>query len=202
MPANLIVALVFIVWDIYFTFLGIWSFNADYLIGSGNYLSSFPYLPLEEILFFVCIPYSCIFTYFVFKRYFSENHFFKEFYDLIILSLIILMFLTAVLNYHKMYTFYTSFLLFITLLYVKTKKINISLNIMAYLSIVPFFFLSNGVLTGSFIESAIVDYNPNHNLGIRMFTIPIEDIFYGFLLILWNGLLYDYIKSRRYLFAK
>ena len=45
------------------------------------------------------------------------------------------------------------------------------------------FFIVNGLLTGSFIIDEIVWYNNNHNLGLRIGTIPIEDIFYGFSLL-------------------
>ncbi len=45
-------------WDIIFTRLGVWGFNQDYLIGP-----SFLDLPLEEWLFFICIPYAFMFLY-------------------------------------------------------------------------------------------------------------------------------------------
>ena len=48
------------------------------------------------------------------------------------------------------------------------------------------FIIVNGILTGSWIEAPIVSYNPAENMGIRLLTIPIEDIFYGFEMILLN----------------
>ena len=38
----------------------------------------------------------------------------------------------------------------------------------------------NGILTGSYIENQVVWYDNTENLGIRLFTIPLEDIFYAF----------------------
>jgi lycopene cyclase domain-containing protein len=48
------------------------------------------------------------------------------------------------------------------------------------------FVIVNGILTGSWIEAPIVSYNPAENMGIRLLTIPVEDIFYGFEMILLN----------------
>src|SRR5690606_13050210 len=50
------------------------------------------------------------------------------------------------------------------------------------------FFPVNWVLTGTGLDSPIVNYKPGDSLGIRMLTIPVEDAVYGhtqFLLILY-----------------
>ena len=190
LQANLIVALLFIIHDIYFTSLGVWGFNQDYLI---SFLDIFN-LPIEEVLFFICIPYACVFTYFVFTKYVPENLFHIIFYQFILNFLILLTLFSSIINYNYLYTFYTSIFLFLILIFVKLKKLDIRKIMLAYTAIIPFFFLSNGLLTGSFIESPIVFYDNNENLDIRMFTIPVEDLFYGFLLILSNCLLFDYFK--------
>jgi len=188
--ANLIVAFLFIIHDIYFTSLGVWEFNPDYLI---NFLNVYN-LPFEEVLFFICIPYSCVFTYFVFTKYVPDNLFNVTFYRFVLDFLIILTLFSSINNFEYIYTFYTSIFLFLLLIFVKIKRLDIRKIMLSYIAIIPFFFLSNGILTGSFIESPIVKYDDNENLYIRMFTIPIEDIFYGFLLISSNCLLFDYFK--------
>ena len=59
----LVSAIPFILWDIYFTYLGVWGFNPEH--HSGILVIN---LPLGEILFFLIIPFCCLFTYFVLKK--------------------------------------------------------------------------------------------------------------------------------------
>jgi lycopene cyclase domain-containing protein len=58
------------------------------------------------------------------------------------------------------------------------------------------FFIVNGVLTGSWIESQVVWYNNAENLGIRMGTIPVEDSIYAYSMILMNLFFFEYFTQK------
>ena len=59
---------IFIPWDVIFTVNGIWGFNQkNYFLGS-----KFSIFLLEEWLFFICIPFACVFTLCPFAVY-SKN---------------------------------------------------------------------------------------------------------------------------------
>src|SRR5690606_30654884 len=58
------------------------------------------------------------------------------------------------------------------------------------------FFPVNGVLTGSGLESPIVNYNPEEILNIRMLTIPVEDAVYGYAQFLLNIYFFKVFSGR------
>jgi lycopene cyclase domain-containing protein len=64
-----------------------------------------------------------------------------------------------------------------------------------YLFLLIPFFIVNGILTGTGLEAPIVWYNNQENLGVRLLTIPIEDTFYGFELIVLNVFFYEKWKA-------
>ncbi len=187
--ANLIVALTFIIWDYYFTKNGIWGFNEDYL--TGVYLGN---LPIEELLFFICIPYACVFTFFALKHLIKNNPLNKSESTLTTVLILILL-IIAFFNIEKLYTSITFFSTALFLTYLKFKKENLSYYYLSYLLILPFFYLSNGLLTGSFFVEPIVWYNDAENLGIRISNIPIEDSIYGMLLVFANIKLFNRFKK-------
>ncbi len=185
--ANIIVALFFIIWDMAFTKMGVWGFNPDYLTGLniGN-------LPLEEVLFFICIPYACTFTYFSFEYLIKSV---PKLNTAFISAWTGLLIVLAFVYSDRWYTALTFSLLAVYLVLRQFLKMPWSRLLIAYLAILPFFFLSNGLLTGSYLDSPIVWYNDAENMGIRMFTIPVEDSMYGFLLIALNIDLYNWFRS-------
>ncbi len=97
-PSVFICALIFLIWDSVFTYLGIWGFNKEYL--TGIYILN---IPLEELLFFICIPYACVFTYHSLNLYFGKPVLQKS-KNYISYFLIIVLLITGLLNINKLYT--------------------------------------------------------------------------------------------------
>ena len=193
-PANALVALIFIVWDMYFTHLGIWGFNPLYLTGIQLYN-----LPIEEILFFFCVPYASLFTYHALNTL-VKAPFWSKTQTIAIISntLIILLAIVGFLNLDKAYTSVTfiSLSLFIAIHRFYWKSNYLGRFYLGFFAILLPFFISNGILTGSFIPQEIVWYNNHQNLDIRMATIPIEDTFYGMLMLLLNVTFFEWLKDK------
>jgi lycopene cyclase domain-containing protein len=187
-----ITAIVFIVWDIIFTKIGVWSFNPRYHSGID-----FLGLPIEEWLFFICIPYASIFIHFAF-RYFLPNVALKEkTVRIIYWALMLILIPTVIFNYDKLYTSINYSFLIVVLTYAVFKVPHL-LNtfFLTFLIILVPFAIVNGILTGSFIEEPVVMYNDAENLGIRLETIPIEDIGYAFSMLLMSLILIQKIESK------
>jgi lycopene cyclase domain-containing protein len=189
--ASLLVGIVFIAWDAWFTKIGVWWFNDKYLLGIR-----FFGLPIEELLFFICIPFSCVFTYFCLTTFFKLD--WKPLPQNIFV--IVCIAASLVISYffrERIYTFMT-FLstagsLFILHYILKVKWIGKVSFI--YLLLMPGFLMVNGILTGTGLESPIVNYNPDEFIGLRILTIPVEDTVYGYDLILWNIFFFELFRK-------
>ena len=178
----LIVGAVYILWDVLVTEAGHWSFSERY---AGNF--RILGLPIGEVLFFVVVPYACLFIYEVVRAYFRERTvrfprplsfvlagvfaglsaaFLGNGYTAIVMSAMALLFLLAGLFFAD--ALRSSW----TWLYLA-------------ISYVPFV-LANGVLTAL----PIVMYGPEAIWGVRVYTIPLEDFFYSFSMLGFNLLVH------------
>jgi len=183
---------VFIPWDVIFTVNGIWGFNPDYFLGV-----KFFRLPLEEWLFFICIPFACVFTHYALLLYFPKMKLNQKATQYIAYALMILLAIIVVLNTDKWYTL-VNFSLAIPLTWIVLNQ-NLKLLqhfFLTFLVMLIPFFIVNGVLTGSWIENQVVWYNNAENLGLRMGTIPAEDSIYAYSMILMNLFLFEYFSLK------
>ncbi len=190
-PSCFVAAVVFLIWDYFFTIHGIWSFNHRYV--TGVYFLN---LPIEECLFFICVPYACVFTFYSVSAFLNSSRFNKV-ANYISWALVLSLGATGVLNLSKLYTSVTFLSLAAFFLLLLLKKVTyLSSFLISFMIILVPFFLSNGILTGTGLAEPVVSYNNHYNLGIRMFTIPLEDIFYGMLLILMNVAGFEYLRKK------
>jgi lycopene cyclase domain-containing protein len=204
-PTNLAVMGFFVAWDAWFTSEGIWSFNPQYLLGPELFG-----LPMEEWLFFICIPYACVFTYASLKHSVKRNPFENASLTLGV-SGTILCGILCFQFYDAWYTFSASlltglFLAWMTASFAKWAKV----FWLTYFVILFPFVITNGVLTGitfwdypilhndsSLIRDFIVWYSPEHNTGWRIFSMPIDDLIYGCLLIGMHIAGFEFLQNRR-----
>ncbi|GAB4133301.1 MAG: hypothetical protein Fur0041_05440 [Bacteroidia bacterium] len=185
-PAILIVAAVFVIWDIYFTHLGVWSFNDNYI--TGIRLSN---LPWEEVLFFITIPYCCLFIYECVLAYFPKYSF--EFFGKSEgLALGILTLAIGLLNTDKYYTSWSALGASALLFYMWYKKFSWNGKFwISYIIVLIPFFICNGILT----SQPVVIYNNDENLALRMYTIPVEDLMYNLIMLLGVTILYEKFRT-------
>lgn len=197
-PAVAISGLIFIAWDIYFTAIGVWGFNPQHL--SGIYIFN---LPLEEFLFFLCIPYACVFTFHC-LHILMGNMISKKLEKVITLILIIFLSTASIIYHDRLYTITTfvSLALLLGVAYWVLKIRWLGKFYMVYAILLLPFFAVNGVLTGTGLEEPVVWYNSEEFMGFRLGTIPFEDVFYGMELILLTVLIYVHLLRRRYIFSR
>lgn len=192
LPSINTVALVYIIFDIILTSNGVWGFNPKYL--SGLYIYN---LPLEECLFFVAIPYASIFLHFSILEYFPNLKIQVKTTRILTVFLIAGSLAILAFNFSNQYTLYilTKFIVALLLSFFNKSKI-ISTFYITFLVIIIPFLIVNGILTGTFIDEEVIWYNNSENLGIRFFTIPIEDFAYAFSMILFNLLLIGKLQNK------
>ncbi len=191
-PSILLTMVIFIPWDMAKTYLTVWGFNPEYLL--GIYIGN---LPVEEWMFFIAIPYACLFTYHS-LNYLIKKDYLGKYAEKITLVLAIFLLIIGLMNTGRLYTSVTFISTGIFLIFhrfvVKADYMG-RFYIMYLVTLIPFFIV-NGLLTGSFIPGEVVFYDNTQNLGIRLGTIPVEDMVYGLFMLLMNLTWFEFLRNR------
>lgn len=184
----MVIAPIYIIWDAVATDRGDWWFSEDHT--SGIEVLG---LPLAEVLFFLVVPYACIFIYEVLLYYVGDRElpFNRWAYVLAAVALLVL----AVVFIDQYYTatvlvFTAAFLYIAAVLYPAILRARAYWQY-AVVSLAPFFIV-NYILT----SIPIVSYNDAAIWGPRVSTIPSEDLIYNFSMLSLYLLVYVYLKRR------
>jgi lycopene cyclase domain-containing protein len=192
LPGMLIVGGLFIIWDVFFTAKGVWGFNERYL--TGWFLFG---LPIEEWLFFITVPFACVFIYECLNFYIKRD-LLAPYEKGISVFLIVLFLITGLLNWSKMYTATTfilsGFFVLYHLLFIPAGYR--SRFYLAYLVTWLPFLLVNGVLTGGYTEQPVVVYNPEEYFGLRITSVPVDDSVYSFLLLFGTVTCFEFFRKK------
>ncbi|NEN22071.1 lycopene cyclase domain-containing protein [Cryomorpha ignava] len=175
-----VMILVFVPWDVWFTSMQVWGFNERYITGI-----KIANLPIEEWLFFITVPYACTFLYETLNYYLPKSPL-AGIQDKITAILIFVSFVLSIVFVDRIYTFTTFSLLSLFLIWhllINRSNFLGQFYLLFVFVQIPFFFV-NGALTGMFTDEPIVWYNNAENMGIRLITIPVDDVGYNMLMLL------------------
>ncbi|HMS25242.1 MAG TPA: lycopene cyclase domain-containing protein [Acidimicrobiia bacterium] len=196
---------VYLIWDIIATHFGHWLFDP----AQTSHLR-FAGIPIEEYFFFIIIPLCALVTYETVTQFNGDNFHIKG--RTIFIGIALYTFVGAVVEMFfrsqrvaklespitPWYTFATFAVMFIFVLWVlnnkERKNVLLSGPSISTLGICLFFMIFvNGLLTQ--LSNPVVSYKAN--IGVRLyFDIPVEDFFYGTVLLAWILLRYQREKVR------
>lgn len=186
--SMIITGIPFIIWDAVAASRGDWNFIPDYTL---EY--KIAGLPVEEILFFITVPYAILFLYETYLFYLpkiKESINYRFLFIPFLLSII-----STVVFFNKYYTF-TVFLLvsFLFLLLAITKPGFLKRKYFPWFLL--FTFIPFGIVNYFLTSVPVVTYKTTAILGIRITTIPIEDFFYSFSLVTLYIYFYEFAKEK------
>ncbi|MFZ5519167.1 MAG: lycopene cyclase domain-containing protein [Candidatus Zhuqueibacterota bacterium] len=167
-----------------------WWFNPDFTLKPR-----IAGLPIEEWLFFIVIPYACLFVWEVFAAYFKN----RELRRLNGLRFLLMAGIPLGIFIYSTGKEYTGLVIvalgFVGVLddLLKTKLFG-QLRVYQLIAIsMGFMLIFNGYLTWR----PVIQYNESFISGARILTIPIEDFGFGLAMILMSTMLYEKFKRGR-----
>ncbi len=170
----LITGTLFVIWDAFATFRGHWFFAKEHIL--GIHLLN---LPIEEVLFFITVPYSCLFVWESINYFKKEDKIKSKFLTKklpFIISIVLI--LLAMIFVEKEYTLIVLLVTAITIIIISTKTTLFERKNFYYFLLITLglFLIFNYILT----SIPIVLYDSNAITNFRILTIPIEDSLFNF----------------------
>ncbi len=174
-------------WDHFFVSLGVWYFSPDYILGTFIFG-----LPLEEILFMITLPIAFTSLYEWLQGYLKRDYLQKYSRFISWLLLLGLVPVVATQSDH-IYTAVTAVVAIFMLLFqvVVVRGHYMGRFYIAYLIAVIPFLLLKAVYTGL----PIILFQDGIITGIRLLTIPVEDLLYLLVFMQANIILHEWFKS-------
>jgi len=173
---------IYLVWDALFSKAGYWSFNPAHVLPVRLF-----FLPLEEVLFFVTVPYSMFFVL-------ECLDWFRKDAPVRVPRALSLSAAAAFLagGFLFLGQGYTAVVLFVTSgcfladAFLPGSPLKSRNFLLMLLASFPLFLLFNYLLT----SIPVVLYSPQAIWGVRVLTIPLEDFFYNFTMLAVYGFFY------------
>lgn len=178
--------------DIWFFYRGYWIVNPNSVLNCRLL-----FMPVEEWLFFVLIPYAVLFSYQVLNVYFPSVWFSQKgsrrFSFVFALILALLGFVFYSYSYTRISLFTGALIL---LLVTWRMPVFLPRFYRLLVCMTPLFVVTNGFLTGSFGLPYIYRYDPQVILQLFVMKIPAEDFVYNFDLLLVTIASYEWGQQR------
>lgn len=178
----------FITWDALVTGRH-WWFNDTYLIGSRLFG-----LPLEECLFFITVPFSSLFVWEVLAAYFPN----KPIPSLRLLWYVLMAGIPVGATLIVIGKEYTGLVL-VALALVAILDMVLKTRVLLQSRILGYFAILTGLMlifNGFLTARPIVLYDYAYQLKVLVYTIPLEDFFYGYTLIFLCTILYQKFSKK------
>lgn len=183
------VGAVYIAWDSHATGAGHWAFNPAY-VGDLRLAG----LPIEEWLFFVTVPYACLFTYECLRVYLAPGR--VPFVRPVMAAGAIAAIALAFLSVGKGYAFLAFSGLFLVLVFYLIFLPRLAEE-RSFVVAMAIFFILFGIVNSVLTGIPIVTYDPAAITGLRIGTIPIEDFVYNFIMLAGHLAIYRTLLDRR-----
>lgn len=179
---------VYLAWDNWVTRRGDWGFNPEYVMDIRIFA-----LPLEEYLFFLVVPFSCIFIYEVLRSFSRERKVRFPRWTAVILGA--LFFAGSAAFYPQGYTrlvLASCGLFFVVAAFAGRTMLQSSHYWLYVLISYGPFLIFNGILT----STPVVLYHPEAIWGLRIISIPVEDFFYSYSMLSFYLMAYLAVRRR------